>query len=498
MRLKYGIKVIGGPSAGLNLELTRRETVVGRGEDADLRLMDQQASRRHCKFVVQGQKAQVVDLGSANGTWLNGRRVDQADLVGGDLVRVGDSELTFSASQMEPARETGERPGSPGFAGGLGGWLARLGWRGQVLGLALLTGLFAFMLAALPLISVQRQAVSEQALERAAALLQTLAAVNREALSQRDEMLVDVKGVEETDGVVQVFIYDRAGRIWSPVSQLHQVPDDPLSRQALASERFILRQTGPGEYDLAQPIKVFDPAKGAFVKVGAARLIFSLNRLETLGAGAWRMALLWLLAALALATGMGYLVLSLSARPWRRLRDDLEAVLKGDRETVSQTGGGAEVQALAESINRGLAKLSQSCGGPLPAADQPTNASQGQPRAGADPRLPALALALDQPVLLLDGQNQVTLANPAFARVFDLPQDQIEGRHLLEAVPDQPLLAAILEMTQKAGVEKAQTRQVSDGQGRLVTIHLAAAVDGQGLALALVLAGLGQNREDEA
>lgn len=496
MRLKYHIAVVAGPSAGLSLDLTRRETIAGRGEDADLRLADQQASRQHCKFVVRGQEVQVVDLTSTNGTWHNGRRVDQAELVSGDVVRIGDSEILFSASQADQALDPGHESSPPPIPGGLGGWLARLGWRGQVLGLTMLVGLLAFVLAALPLISLQRQAVSEQALERAASLLQSLAAMNREALSQHDEMLVDVKSVEQMEGVVQVYVYDHAGRIWSPVSQLHKVPSDPLSREALTSERFILRQTGPGEYDLAQPIKVFDPAKGAFVKVGSARLVFSLNRLEALGAGAWRAALIWLLAALALAAGVGYLVLTLTAKPWRRLREDLEAVLKGDRATVDFPGGVAEARALAESINRALAKLAQASAHPLPGAGEPSGA-QAQPLAQADPRLPALALALDQPVLLLDGQNQVTLANPAFARAFGLSVEQIEQRHLLEAVPDQTLLAAILEMTRQATVETVQTRQVGDSQGRPLTIHLAAAVDSQGLALALVFTGLDQTGESE-
>lgn len=53
--------------------LTATETVVGRGDGADVRLDDELVSQRHCRIRVEASVCTVLDLGSRNGTRLNGR-----------------------------------------------------------------------------------------------------------------------------------------------------------------------------------------------------------------------------------------------------------------------------------------------------------------------------------------------------------------------------------------------------------------------------------------
>lgn len=71
------------------LPLEREMTVIGRDEHARLRIPVPQVSRKHCEVVVKDPKVQVRDLGSSNGTYVNGRKVREADLAPGDLVTVG-------------------------------------------------------------------------------------------------------------------------------------------------------------------------------------------------------------------------------------------------------------------------------------------------------------------------------------------------------------------------------------------------------------------------
>jgi len=53
--------------------LAKPETVIGRGEEADIPVEDEEVSRRHCLIRVEGPVCTLVDLGSLNGTFLNGR-----------------------------------------------------------------------------------------------------------------------------------------------------------------------------------------------------------------------------------------------------------------------------------------------------------------------------------------------------------------------------------------------------------------------------------------
>src|SRR5262245_22726835 len=67
------------------------EFLVGRGADCNLRLQDSATSRHHCLIRVRGDEATLVDLGSSNGTYLNGDRVlSQSVLHTGDEIRIGE------------------------------------------------------------------------------------------------------------------------------------------------------------------------------------------------------------------------------------------------------------------------------------------------------------------------------------------------------------------------------------------------------------------------
>lgn len=85
--------VIDGPNT--RYELHPGSNVVGRGTDAAIRLADTGVSRRHFDVQLGGPTATMVDLGSTNGTIVNGRRIPRVDLADGDVIRVGHSVLVY-------------------------------------------------------------------------------------------------------------------------------------------------------------------------------------------------------------------------------------------------------------------------------------------------------------------------------------------------------------------------------------------------------------------
>ena len=82
--------VLSGPQFGDVFPLPpEREIVIGRREDADLRIADEAVSRRHASVRVDGTGAVLRDLESANGTWIEGRRVREEKLADGARVQIG-------------------------------------------------------------------------------------------------------------------------------------------------------------------------------------------------------------------------------------------------------------------------------------------------------------------------------------------------------------------------------------------------------------------------
>jgi pSer/pThr/pTyr-binding forkhead associated (FHA) protein len=97
--------VRGGPDAGRE-QLLPETLVVGRTPAADLVLTDPTVSRRHVELRMEGTTVVVEDLGSSNGTSVNGDAIEIATRLGaGDLIRIGSTE-------MEVVMETGESPAS--------------------------------------------------------------------------------------------------------------------------------------------------------------------------------------------------------------------------------------------------------------------------------------------------------------------------------------------------------------------------------------------------
>ncbi|MEV8515251.1 DUF3662 and FHA domain-containing protein [Dactylosporangium sp. NPDC051484] len=80
---------------GQNFPLAQGTTIIGRGEQATLRLADVGASRQHARVEYDGNRAVLTDLGSANGSLVNGRRVDSVTLTPGDEIVIGTTRLSF-------------------------------------------------------------------------------------------------------------------------------------------------------------------------------------------------------------------------------------------------------------------------------------------------------------------------------------------------------------------------------------------------------------------
>jgi len=86
---------------GAKFELDRDETFVGRQNQNHISIEDSSISGRHCSVVREGRKFTLVDLGSTNGTRLNGARVTKAPLKPKDIIQVGSVELMFDGQDVE-------------------------------------------------------------------------------------------------------------------------------------------------------------------------------------------------------------------------------------------------------------------------------------------------------------------------------------------------------------------------------------------------------------
>jgi signal transduction histidine kinase len=107
--------IVHGADAGRVIELHHAVCSIGRQRGNTIRLDDLDVSRRHAELVIGGHGVELRDLGSSNGTFVNGQQVKQRILKSGDQLLIGDTVLVFRTSTdfapMPPS--TGSETGTP-------------------------------------------------------------------------------------------------------------------------------------------------------------------------------------------------------------------------------------------------------------------------------------------------------------------------------------------------------------------------------------------------
>jgi S1-C subfamily serine protease len=112
------LSILTGDQAGQSVPVGEQELRIGRGNDVGLILSDANVSRRHAGVrALSDGTAELRDLGSANGTYVNGERIDKAVLRGGEQLQLGDTVMRVQGTDQE-ALET--RPGASPVAGAPG------------------------------------------------------------------------------------------------------------------------------------------------------------------------------------------------------------------------------------------------------------------------------------------------------------------------------------------------------------------------------------------
>src|SRR5262245_30159702 len=101
--VRFRVQVSEGPDVGKSLELDGSaplRVLIGQSPACELRLSDREVSRRHAALDVQRGKLRVSDLGSTNGTFVDGLAIAEVFMKGGETLRVG-------ATTLRVLRETG-------------------------------------------------------------------------------------------------------------------------------------------------------------------------------------------------------------------------------------------------------------------------------------------------------------------------------------------------------------------------------------------------------
>ena len=111
---KRGLRFISGKYQGGEFPLKmNREIIIGRSSDLDMVLVEDMVSRKHAKISTNQGEVTIEDLGSTNGTFVNGEKVKNVSLSEGDRILVGTSiiKLVSTDSPSDAPKVPGKEPG---------------------------------------------------------------------------------------------------------------------------------------------------------------------------------------------------------------------------------------------------------------------------------------------------------------------------------------------------------------------------------------------------
>lgn len=100
-------------SERVTVAVTTDITIIGRAPDCDLRMAILDVSRKHCRLIREERSLEVEDLGSTNGTYVNGARVQESMVGAGDVIQIGPVKCVVQIDGQPPDEELQTEPLPP-------------------------------------------------------------------------------------------------------------------------------------------------------------------------------------------------------------------------------------------------------------------------------------------------------------------------------------------------------------------------------------------------
>lgn len=505
----FKLVVVGGKLRGKEYVLNDGENLIGRGQDADVVIPVEGVSKRHLKVTVNDDTAFAEDLGSSNGTLVNGKIIKRMTIKDGDKIALpnlifqvvyvlekkviikkkvfkgkdGDDDAYDDLNQVEPM------PAS---------LMAKPIWifKHKVMPLvysfneqyewAALVGFLLFFfivinisLTILPVLNDNRKLLQREVSYRAKQYAAEVDRLNNVFLRDKnlDQVYTGFLEGEDAEGVESYKLFDMEGRVYRPVAQLNTIVNDSFSVDALkhfkdpskADSELI---EGKGKIvRVARAIKAHDKLLGRDVVVAIIALTFAPTSLATEAANNSKAYLESLVTSGMVAIIFFGMLYYMTIRPLDDLKIQIERVLRGRQKEVETKVMFKELHPLKNSINSILSRLKE-----LQSAD--TGEMQTLEEDG--PYLRALEefmAGAQGPVMILNSEKIIQRINPEGEDLIGLRENSASGQSILDTARDQGFAATVIDLCdQSANNDGCNQRENYEIGGKQIAINVTALI----------------------
>lgn len=513
----YKLVVVAGKLRGTEYVLEEGENTLGRDDSCSIHFPVQGVSKKHFSITVTGESCYISDLGSSNGTFLNGKAIKRATAQNGDKIALPDTIIQVvyveekkvivkkRVSSEDEEDNDFMDPGDPPdnivaklfwafkykIMPVLHGINEEYEWHHLFGILCAIFGVAAISLTIFPALQDSKKILIRETATRGSSYADMVARMNNRALERKELDKINTNFVKNEEGVKEFKLFDMQGRIVRPIEELNNnVGKDPFFAQALRwAEQTIDRKSlvlkrllDDGQIGIAKKIVSFNPRTASEEVVGVIAIKFEPTSLKVEAAKSRKAYAESLVTTALVAIFFFGFVYYLTVRPIEELNFQIEEALRGKRKNLESQFLFKELNPLRNSINALLARIRE--------LNNEEDEDFGEEESDElyVRQLYEFLQGTHGPTLILDSQKNLAHINMEAEDLTGMRESASQGMSLLDVSREQGFAATVIELCDNSANNMGTNQQGEyDLQGIPHTIHVSSLIGKDGFAKAFYI-----------
>lgn len=509
----FKLVVVGGKTRGQEFALRTGDNIIGRDSSCDIHLAVEGISKKHLTITLtEDNLVFLKDMGSSNGTFLNGKITKRETLKEGDKIGLPNIVLQLvhvhekiiikkkivSQKHHEESIDDILRGGNPpeSLVGKIF-WLFKYKFMPVFHGinqeyewrvlLAIFTAAFALItitLTIFPVIQDSKQVLIEEIANRGAHYADEIGRMNASALEQKNLERLDTAFLDHEEGVVSYELFDLEGRIVRPISRLNEYTSDPFSVQT--REYFSLNKNDKvkkellknGQIGIGKVILAYNTKTGASDQVGIIAIRFAPRTLAVEAVKSSKLYLESLITSFLVAIIYFGMVYYLTLRPMEEIRYQTEEALRGKRRNIESKLLCGELNPVRNAINSGLQRIRE-----LQRDESDIDPNDVESDESYVAMLAEFMMGAQGPAIILNSNKNLVKLNTQAEDLCGIRQSMSEGMNILDITKERGFAATLLELCDNSANSSGTSQQGHyELQGKQYSIFITSLVGKDGFA----------------
>lgn len=236
--------------------------------------------------------------------------------------------------------------------------------------LALMVGLFVITVTALstvPMVSVTKASIRQESVRRAKTIARNLAATNRQAILEKNEVAVSVRTAELEEGVTDALIISaKDGTIIAPANKRGEIANKPFVNQARREERETDGFIDDSNLGVAVPITYFNAEVGNQSVVAYSIVLYDMGALAMNSTQTLSLFIQTLAMALIVGAILYFFLIKIVEHPLVVMNLQLDDALRDGRDDLATAYRYPVLESLISNVNSALSRIGRSSDGNVP------------------------------------------------------------------------------------------------------------------------------------